>query len=118
MNFDIDDLEKRLNRTSQISKEIDEKNKLKNKLKTDKYNYYNVNKAYKEYISQYSQSYIELSEHYYGPELPYSVYLKEFNKNSLEGTYLDTPKDIKELYKLFIFYGMLEMYLTKAMDQI
>ena len=48
MNFDIDELEKQLNE-SEISKEIDEKNKLKNKLNTDKNNYYNVNKAYKEY---------------------------------------------------------------------
>tara|TARA_Y100001958_G_C21246597_1_gene577148 strand:- start:6075 stop:6431 length:357 start_codon:yes stop_codon:yes gene_type:complete len=118
MNFDIDELEKLLNRSSEISKEIDEKNKLKNKLNTDKHNYYNVNKAYKEYISQYSKSYIELSEHYYGPELPYSIYVKEFSKNSLEGTYLDTPNDVKELYKLFIFYGFLEIYLTKATDQI
>ena len=29
MNFDIDELEKRLNRSSEISKGIDEKNKLK-----------------------------------------------------------------------------------------
>ena len=114
MKWDFDDLEKKLNNSSKISKEIDEKNTLKYKIKSDKYDYFNVNNAYKKYISQYSKAYIELSEHYYGPELPYNVYIKEFKKDALKGTYLDTPKDIKELYKLFIFYGMLEMYLTKA----
>ena len=118
MNFNIYELEKSLDRSSKLSKKIDEKNNLKNKIKTEKYDYYNVNKAYKKYISQYSQAYIELSEYYYGPELPYHIYVKEFKKNNLEGTYLDTPKDVKELYKLFIFYGFLELYLTKKMVQI
>ena len=35
---------------------------------------------YKKYISQYSKVYIEMSEWYYGPELPYDVYIKEFRK--------------------------------------
>jgi hypothetical protein len=115
MKWDFNDLEKKLNNSSKISKQIDEQNNttLKQKIKTDKYDYFNVNNAYKKYISQYSKAYIELSEYYYGSELPYNIYVKEFKKNTLEGTYLDTQNDIKELYKLFIFYGMLEMYLTK-----
>ena len=116
MKWDFDELEKKLNNSSKISKQIDEENTLKHKIKTDKYDYFNVNKAYKKYISQYSKAYIELSEHYYGTELPYNIYMKEFKKNTLKGTYLDTPEDIKELYKLFIFYGMLEMYLTRAIQ--
>ena len=70
-----------------------------------------INDAYKKYISQYSQEYIEMSDFYYGPELPYNIYCKEFKKS--KGTYLDSPEDIKELYSLFMFYGMLEVYLGK-----
>ena len=58
------------------------------------------------YISQYSQEYIEMSEYYYGRELPYDVYCREFKK----GTYLDSPQDIKELYSLFIFFMFFDMY--------
>ena len=52
-----------------------------------------------------------MSDFYYGPELPYNIYCKEFKKS--KGTYLDSPEDIKELYSLFMFYGMLEVYLGK-----
>ena len=41
-----------------------------------------INDAYKKYISQYSQEYIEMSDFYYGPELPYNIYCKEFKKLS------------------------------------
>lgn len=68
--------------------------------------YHRANEAYKKYISQYSQEYIEMSEYYYGPDLPYDVYCREFKK----GTYLDTPQDIKELYSLFIFFMFFDMY--------
>tara|TARA_Y100000996_G_C22525005_1_gene644065 strand:+ start:760 stop:1149 length:390 start_codon:yes stop_codon:yes gene_type:complete len=70
-----------------------------------------ANKKYKKWISSYSKEYIELSEWYYGEELPYNIYCKEFQKN--KGTYLDSPEDVKELYKLFFFYGMLELFLCK-----
>ena len=70
--------------------------------------YHKVNEAYKKYISQYSQEYIEMSEYYYGPDLPYDVYCREFKKE--EGTYLDSPQDIKELYSLFIFFMFFDMY--------
>ena len=71
-----------------------------------------MNDAYKKYISQYSQAYIEMSEYYYGPELPYDIYCKEFKKKEKkeEGTYLDSPEEIKELYALFMFYFLLDMY--------
>ena len=47
-----------------------------------------------------------MSEYYYGPDLPYDIYCREFKK----GTYLDSPEDIKELYALFMFYFLLDMY--------
>jgi len=75
-------------------------------LTEDEKEYHNANEAYKKYISQYSQEYIEMSEYYYGPDLPYDIYCREFKK----GTYLDSPEDIKELYALFMFYFLLDMY--------
>ena len=75
-------------------------------LTEDEKEYHNANEAYKKYISQYSQEYIEMSEYYYGPDLPYDIYCREFKK----GTYLDSPEDIKELYALFMFYILLDMY--------
>ena len=73
-------------------------------LSEDEKEYHRANEAYKRYISQYSKEYIELSEYYYGPELPYDVYCREFNVK-LEvkdgDTYLDSPQDVKDLYSLF-----------------
>ena len=61
---------------------------------------------------------LELSDFYYGPELPYDIYCKEFKKKNirifdLKGTYLESKKDIIELYKLFIFYGLFEQFFLK-----
>ena len=75
-------------------------------LTEDEKEYHKANEAYKKYNSQYSQEYIEMSEYYYGRELPYDVYCREFKK----GTYLDSPQDIKELYSLFIFFMFFDMY--------
>ena len=71
-----------------------------------------ANKKYKKWINSYSKEYIEMSEWYCGEELPYSVYCKEFRKDY--GTYLDSPEDVKELYKLFMYYGMLEYFFQKV----
>lgn len=127
MNWDFDDLESKLNKVSDDLKNCDKElkktteniyykdetnssiNTLKDILGEDS-GYIIANKKYKEWIQSYSKEYIEMSEWYYGEELPYSVYYKEFNKNT--GTYLDSPEDVKELYKLFIYYGMLEKFLT------
>ena len=78
-------------------------------LSDDEKDYFIINEAYKNYISQYSKEYIEMSEWYYGPELPYKIYLKEFRKD--KQTYLDDKESIKELYSLFMFYGLLQYYL-------
>ena len=55
-----------------------------------------MNDKYKKWISQYSKAYIEMSEHYVGEELP----------RNHESTYLDSGKDIKDLYNLFGIYAM------------
>ena len=127
MKWNFDDLESKLNKVSEDLKDCDKElkkttenlyynddtnrsiNTLKDILGEDS-GYIIANKKYKEWINSYSKEYIEMSEWYYGEELPYSIYCKEFNKNT--GTYLDTPEDVKELYKLFIYYGMLEKFLT------
>ena len=135
MKWDIDKLEKSLNHSSSELKkeeksfkelviEIAEKDEseetcdiLFEVLSKEEKEYYRANKAYQKYISQYSQAYIEMSEHYYGPELPYDVYCREFTNNicnngniNTKGTYLDSPQEIKELYALFMFFGIFEMY--------
>ena len=68
--------------------------------------YHQANEAYKRYISQYSKAYIEMSEWYYGPELPYEIYCKEFKKVNTRNNYLENPKEVLELYFLFIFFAM------------
>lgn len=69
----------------------------------DEKGYHRVNEKYKEYISRFSKSYIEMSEFYYGPELPYEIYKKNFKKDV---SYLESKKGIEEMYGLFIFYMM------------
>ena len=69
----------------------------------DEKGYHRVNEKYKEYISGFSKSYIEMSEFYYGPELPYEIYKKNFKKDV---SYLESKKGIEEMYGLFIFYMM------------
>ena len=71
----------------------------------DEKEYHQMNEKYKEYISRFSDAYIQMSEFYVGPELPYDVYKKHFKK---EDTYLDSKKGVNEMYALFIFYMMIE----------
>ena len=132
MKWDFDKLEKSLNHSSEeLKKEeksfkelvieiagLDESNEttdiLYEVLSDEEKEYDRINKAYQKYISQYSKAYIELSEYYYGPELPYDVYCREFKKGKKDwGTYLDSPEEIKELYALFMFYGLFETHTTK-----
>ncbi len=128
MKWDLDKLEgKLLNASKNLKKYDEELKKTTEKIyRNDKSNesieslqsilgddagYIIANKKYKEWIHSYSKEYIEMSEWYYGEDLPYSVYCKEFRKD--KGTYLDSPEDVKELYKLFMYYGMLEYFLRK-----
>ena len=125
MKWNLDDLESKLNSASKELKKCDENlkkcteniyykdetNESVNTLKDilgEESEYIIANKKYKKWINSYSKEYIEMSEWYYGEELPYSVYCKEFKKN--EGTYLDSPEDVKELYKLFMYYGLREYF--------
>ncbi len=128
MKWDLDKLEgKLLNASKNLKKYDEELKKTTEKIyRNDKSNesieslqsilgddagYIIANKKYKQWIHSYSKEYIEMSEWYYGEDLPYSVYCKEFRKD--KGTYLDSPEDVKELYKLFMYYGMLEYFLRK-----
>ena len=130
MKWDLKKMESKLFNLSNESKKQDKKMKETIKRIADKddtkqsYDFLSdeereyriMNDDYKKYISQYSQAYIEMSEYYYGPELPYDIYCKEFKKKKKkeEGTYLDSPEEIKELYALFMFYGMLEASIGKV----
>lgn len=128
MKWDLKELENKLNKSSEILKKCDKdlKNFTENIYYKDETNesveslkdilgedagYIIMNKKYKDWITSFSKEYIEMSEWYYGEELPYSVYCKEFKKS--EGTYLDSPEDVKELYKLFMYYGILEYFFMK-----
>ena len=69
--------------------------------------YFLMKKKYKNLIQNYSIAYLELSDWYVGEDLSYQDYCKIFNKNK---TYLDSKKDIQELYSLFLFYSMFSLY--------
>mgnify|MGYP001156849668 FL=1 len=135
MNYDFEKMEQKLSKVSEELKKsekqfketvqnISKKDETKQSydilyevLSQEEKEYHQANEAYKKYISQYSKEYIEMSEWYYGPELPYDIYLREFKKTKMiqEGdTYLDSPEDVKELYKLFIFFMMFQSFLPKT----
>tara|TARA_Y100000389_G_C16948868_1_gene265486 strand:- start:20 stop:340 length:321 start_codon:yes stop_codon:yes gene_type:complete len=102
--MNIDELEKKLNKISCESDNLDEKYKdfFCNEQPTEDNNYSDYdknNKIYKDWIGKYSKSYIEMSEYYVGEELPREHYLQ-------------SKKDVIELYKLFIYYGMMEQYIN------
>tara|TARA_Y100000590_G_scaffold435260_1_gene554471 strand:+ start:144 stop:545 length:402 start_codon:yes stop_codon:yes gene_type:complete len=71
--------------------------------------YHLMNEEYKSFISGYSQEYREMSDWYYGPELPYDIYCKLFYKD----TYLNDKKGIEKLYSLFIFMTLFEYEMNK-----
>lgn len=61
--------------------------------------YQQKNDDYKKLIQQFSLQYLELSDFYVGPELP-----KEH--------YLQSKKDVVELYIMFAFYAFAEPYIN------
>ena len=69
--------------TQNLNEEI-KKNEIEEK-------YHIANEEYKQLISQFSLSYLELCEWYVGPELP----------NPIHQTFLDSKEDINSLYFLF-----------------
>jgi hypothetical protein len=108
--------EKQFNNTvnSFINKDTEFNESIYNSLNENKKDYYIKCKQYKSFISQYSKAYREMADWYYGEELTYKDYCILFNKtnenNPLHNTYLNSKKDIIELYKLFLFYGMIEYF--------
>tara|TARA_B100000676_G_scaffold16154_1_gene14485 strand:- start:262 stop:558 length:297 start_codon:yes stop_codon:yes gene_type:complete len=94
--MNIDELEKKLNKISCELEKLDKYNDINDKELSE---YDKNNKIYKNWISKYSKSYIEMSEFYVGEELPREHYLQ-------------SKKDVIELYKLFLYYGMMEHYLN------
>ncbi len=67
--------------------------------------YYQIeNDKYKKLISQFSQAYLDICDFYVGDELP-------------RETYLDSKKDICELYLLFIFFAFAEPYINAYHDK-
>ena len=123
MEWNFDSLQNKLESISDESKTCDETFKetvvnissqdeskesydiLYDTMSKDEKEYHQMNEKYKEYISRFSDAYIQMSEFYVGPELPYDVYKKHFKK---EDTYLDSKKGVDEMYALFIFYMMIE----------
>jgi hypothetical protein len=126
----MNELLKKMNNIEKISRENDLKynhmiNSFINKddifnetifdsLTDEKKDYYLKCKQYKSFISQYSKAYRKMADWYHGEELSYEDYCKLFNKtnknNPLENTYLNSREDIIELYKLFLFYGVIEYF--------
>lgn len=126
----INELLKKINHIDKLSNETDKKyndivdsfiNKdtefnesIYNSLNENKKDYYLKCKQYKSFILQYSKAYREMADWYYGEELSYEDYCKLFNKkninNPFENTYLNSKEDIIELYKLFLFYGVINYF--------
>ena len=57
------------------------------------------NNQYKDLIQQFSIQYLELSDFYVGPELPREHYLQ-------------SKKDVIELYKIFTFFAIWEPFIN------
>jgi len=126
--MNLDDLEKKLNKISsqskeyhneleQIAKNISDKDETKRSrqeyydfLSDSEREYQTNNDIYKDWVNGYSKAYIELSDFYKGEELP----RKKTNKDDvIPGEhYLQSKKDIIELYQLFVYYGMMEHFLN------
>jgi predicted nuclease with TOPRIM domain len=123
MEWNLETLQEKLSAITEISKECDETFKetiqnvalqdtskesyetLYETMTEEEKDYHRLNEKYKAYISGFSDAYIQMSECYVGPELPYDLYKKHFKK---EDTYLDSKKGIEEMYALFIFFMMVE----------
>jgi hypothetical protein len=88
--------------------DLQENLKQKDKEKDQEDHYLLMRDRYHKYIHSFSPAYIQMSEMYIGPELTRDKYQKIFHP-----TYLDSKEDIKELYKLFVFYLLVEQIFGK-----
>ena len=74
-----------------------------------------MKKKYLTLINRFSISYLEMSDWYIGEDLSYQEYCKIFDKNISDNpTYLDSKKDVQELYSLFLFYSMFSLHLNNT----
>ena len=105
INYDYNDLVKRLSESDPRAKEY-----YYHTLDPLEREYRIYNDRYKDLISRYSLTYLEMSEWYVGEFLPYNIFLKEIKGIH---TYLDSKQDVKELYKLFTFMFLFECSLGK-----
>ena len=118
--MDINEISKKLDNSSkilqddnsfyEISKNIKDSEfvdeHLKKKAENDYYSQFSEsekiyqikNDEYKKLISGFSQAYLDICDFYVGPELPIE-------------TYLDSKKNIKELFSLFILGVLFEPYI-------
>ena len=78
-----------MDEVEELKKEITELKKENDELKED----------YKKFIQQFSLQYLESSDFYVGPELPREHYLQ-------------SKKDVIELYIMFVFYAFAEPYIN------
>lgn len=124
MNYDFDSIENKLNKITKESQKLEKKfkktvhsisekditqetNILKYSLYEGKEKEYQIlNDKYKELISGFSEAYLSMSDFYVGSELPRDYV---FNND----TYLD---NIPELYSLFIYYAMFELFLKHTVN--
>ena len=108
INYDYNELVKRLSKKDPRAKEY-----YYDTLEPLEREYMIYNDRYKDLISQYSLSYLEMSEWYVGEYLPYNIFLKEIKGIH---TYLDSKEDVKELYKLFTFLFLFECSIGKIIS--
>jgi hypothetical protein len=104
-------MEKLKEKLASISKLQEECGKAENKLDSELH-YQQMKNAYESWVSSYSKPYIELSEFYIGETLDRRTYQKIFFP-----TYLDSKESIRELYKLFAFYMVVESIFGPLMEK-
>ena len=92
------------NDNSDIITKIEAKQEYYSHLPKHELIYQQNNDKYKELISKYSKAYLEMSDFYVGPELPREHYLQ-------------SKKDIQELYLLFGLYALAEPYINSYYDK-
>jgi len=87
-----------------IESEIETENIFYSELPNHEKIYQQKNKEYKQLISNFSGSYLELSDFYVGNSLPREHYLQ-------------SKKDVQELYLMFAFYAVAEPYINAYHDK-
>ena len=97
----LKDLSKRL---ADLSNDETAKNTYYSLLNKYEKDYQQRNDEYKRLISNYSNAYLEISDFYVGDNLP-------------RETYLDSKKDIYELFMLFILFALWEPYINSYYDK-